>query len=104
MAEACRGATLRQLAWVHDWHIREETYAAALSRLINAHRAIPLAQLWGMGNTSSSDGQYFRAGGQGEKLADINARHGNEPGVTFYTHLSDQIWTVLHQGHCSDSQ
>jgi TnpA family transposase len=24
-------------------------------------------------------------------LADINARHGNEPGVTFYTHLSDQF-------------
>ena len=91
MAEACRGATLRQLAWVHDWHIREETYAAALSRLINAHRTIPLAQLWGMGTTSSSDGQYFRAGARGEKLADINARHGNEPGVTFYTHLSDQF-------------
>jgi hypothetical protein len=91
MAEACRGATLRQLAWVHDWHIRKETYAAALSRLINAHRTIPLAQLWGMGTISSSDGQYFRAGGRGEKLADINARHGNEPGVTFYTHLSDQF-------------
>jgi TnpA family transposase len=47
--------------------------------------------LWGTGTTSSSDGQYFRAGGRGEKLADINARHGNEPGVTFYTHLSDQF-------------
>ena len=44
MAEACRGATLRQLAWMHDWHIREETYTAALSRLINAHRVMPLAQ------------------------------------------------------------
>ena len=91
MAEACRGSTLRQLAWVHDWHIREETYTAALSRLINAHRAMPLAQLWGAGTTSSSDGQYFRAGDRGEGLADINARHGNEPGVTFYTHLSDQF-------------
>ena len=28
---------------------------------------------------------------RGEKLADINARHGNEPGVAFYTHLSDQF-------------
>jgi len=91
MAEACRGATLRQLAWMHDWHIREETYTAALSRLINAHRVMPLAQLWGAGTTSSSDGQYFRAGGRGEDLADINARHGNEPGVTFYTHISDQF-------------
>jgi len=29
---------LRQLTWVHDWHIREETYAAALSRLICRER------------------------------------------------------------------
>jgi TnpA family transposase len=91
MADACRGATLRQLAWAHDWHIREETYAIALARLIDFHRALPLAQLWGRGATSSSDGQYYRAGGHGEALGDINARHGNEPGVAFYTHISDQF-------------
>jgi hypothetical protein len=48
--------------------------------VINTQRAMP-----------SSDGQYFRAGDRGDGLADINARHGNEPGVTFYTHLSDQF-------------
>ena len=82
---------MRQLAWAHDWHIREETYATALARLIDFHRALPLAQLWGTGATSSSDGQYYRAGGYGEALGDINARHGNEPGVAFYTHISDQF-------------
>jgi TnpA family transposase len=91
MADACRGATLRQLAWAHDWHIREETYAAARARLIDFHRALPLAPLWGSGATSSSDGQYYRAGGHGEALGEINARHGNEPGVAFYTHISDQF-------------
>ncbi len=91
MADVCRGVTPRQLAWVHDWHVREETYAAALARLIDAHRAMPLARVWGTGTTSSSDGQYFRAGGRGEAFADINARHGNEPGVAFYTHISDQF-------------
>ncbi|HYZ41806.1 MAG TPA: Tn3 family transposase, partial [Stellaceae bacterium] len=91
MAETCRGVTLRQLAWVHDWHIREEGYAAALARLIEAHRALPTARLWGDGTTSSSDGQYFRAGSQGAAIGDINARHGNEPGVAFYTHISDQF-------------
>ena len=39
---------------------------------------------------SSSDGQHFFAGGRGEAVADVNARHGNEPGVSFYTHVSDQ--------------
>ena len=91
MADAIRGVTYRQLALVHDWHIREESYRAALARLIDAHRALPLASVWGAGRTSSSDGQYFRAGGTGAAIADVNARHGNEPGVSFYTHISDQF-------------
>ena len=91
MAETCRGITLQQLAWVHDWHIREEAYGGALAKLIEAHRTLPIARLWGDGSTSSSDGQYFRAGSQGAAIGDINARHGNEPGVAFYTHISDQF-------------
>jgi len=91
MADALRGITYRQLALAHDWHIREESYRAALARLIDAHRVLPLAEVWGEGRTSSSDGQYFRAGGTGAAIADVNARHGNEPGVSFYTHISDQF-------------
>ena len=90
MSETCRGASLRQLALVHDWHVSEAAYAEALARLIDAHRALPLAQLWGDGTKASSDGQHFFAGGPGEAIADVNARHGNEPGVSFYTHVSDQ--------------
>src|SRR3546814_8193419 len=55
MAETCRGASLRQLAHLHDWHISEAAYGEALGRLINAHRTMPLAALWGDGTTSSSD-------------------------------------------------
>ncbi|NEU14985.1 Tn3 family transposase [Methylobacterium sp. BTF04] len=90
MSETCRGASLRRLALVHDWHVSEAAYAEALARLIDAHRALPLAQVWGDGTRASSDGQHFFAGGQGEAIADVNARHGNEPGVSFYTHVSDQ--------------
>ena len=90
MADTCRGASLRRLALVHDWHVSETAYVEALGRLIDVHRALPLAGVWGDGTTSSSDGQHFFAGGPGEAIADINARHGNEPGVSFYTHVSDQ--------------
>jgi hypothetical protein len=31
MAETTRDMTLRRLAWVHDWHVREDCYAAALA-------------------------------------------------------------------------
>ena len=90
MADSCRGASLRQLAHLHDWHISEAAYGEALGRLIEAHRAMPLAGLWGSGISSSSDGQQFHAGGRGAAISDINARNGNEPGVSFYTHISDQ--------------
>jgi TnpA family transposase len=90
MSETCRGASLRQLALVHDWHVSEAAYTEALARLIDAHRVLPLSRVWGDGTKASSDGQHFFAGGPGEAIADINARHGNEPGVSFYTHVSDQ--------------
>jgi TnpA family transposase len=90
MSETCRGASLRQLTLVHDWHVSEAAYAEALARLIDAHRALPLSRIWGDGTKASSDGQHFFAGGPGEAIADVNARHGHEPGVSFYTHVSDQ--------------
>ena len=75
-AESCRGPTLRQLAWTHDWHVREECYAAALARMIEAHRALPLAAAWGDGTTSSSDGPFFPAGGRGEAVPPSRALPG----------------------------
>ena len=69
----------------------EDGVAVALARLIEAHLVLPLSKVWGSGTTSSSDGPHFRVGGRGEALADINARHGNEPGVAFYTHISHQF-------------
>ena len=91
MAAATHNLSARQIAWAHDWHLREETYSAALACLIDMHRELPLAKLWGDGVTSSSDGQFFRAGGRGEASADINAKYGRTPGLKFYTHISDQF-------------
>src|SRR3977135_1849357 len=46
--------------------------------------------MFGSGFASSSDGQFFRAGGFGRDASSINAHYGDEPGVKFYTHLSDR--------------
>lgn len=43
MAETCHGATLRQLAYLHDWHISAVAYGEALERLIDVHRTVPLS-------------------------------------------------------------
>ena len=90
MADVSPGLTMRQLAWAHDWHIREEGYTGAHAILVNAHRQLPLAKLWGDGTTSSSDGQYFPAGGHAEAIGDLNARYGPNPGAKFYRFTSDQ--------------
>lgn len=90
MADACPGVSLARLSRVATWHIREETYGNALAEVVNHHHSLEFAAHRGDGTTSSSDGQRFRAGGTGEAAGEVNARYGNEPGVTFYTHISDQ--------------
>jgi TnpA family transposase len=39
---------------------------------------------------SSSDGQFFRSAKRGDAAGEINARYGHDPGLSLYTHLSDQ--------------
>jgi TnpA family transposase len=79
-----------KLLWIAEWHVRDETYQAALACLVDAIHAHPFTKIWGDGGTSSSDGQFFRAGGHGEARADYNAKYGSDPGVKFYTHISDR--------------
>jgi hypothetical protein len=45
MAEACAGMTFNQLAWMVDWHVRDETYTKALAEIINYHHRIPCTWL-----------------------------------------------------------
>jgi len=91
MAEACDGATYWKLAQVADWHIRDSAYRAATDLLVEAQERLPIAALWGDGSTSSSDGQYFAASGRARAAATANLRYGTEPGVKFYTHVTDQF-------------
>ena len=90
MAESCPGTTYAKLSWLQAWHVRDETYSASLAELVNAQFHHPFAAWWGDGSTSSSDGQNFRAGGRGQFAGQVNLKYGSEPGVQFYTHISDQ--------------
>lgn len=90
MAESRPGTTYAILARPQAWHIRDETYAAALAELVNAQHQQPFAVHWGDGTTSSSDGQRFRAGGRAETTGHVNPKYGTEPGRMIYTHISDK--------------
>ena len=90
MADACPGTSMAKLSWLVAWYIRDETYQKGLAELVNYQHRLPFAAYWGEGNTSSSDGQRFRARGHGQAAGYRNAKYGSEPGVLFYTHISDQ--------------
>ena len=90
MAEACSIASLGQLAWTSDWHIREETYALALRCLVDQQQREPFAAHFGSGTSSSSDGQFFQAAGFGRDAARLNAHYGQRSGFKVYSHLSDR--------------
>jgi TnpA family transposase len=90
MAESCPGTTYAKLSWLQAWHIRDETYGAALANLVNAQFRQPFAEHWGDGTTSSSDGQNFRVGSKAQSTGHVNPKYGSHPGRTFYTHISDQ--------------
>jgi TnpA family transposase len=64
MAQACPAYTYRQLAWIADWYVRDETCRHGLASIINAQHQHPFAAFWGDGTTSSSDAQQFPVGGR----------------------------------------
>ena len=81
----------RRLAWVTEWHVREETLKAATNDVVNFHHRLPLAKVWGPGTLSSSDGQRFLVDVK-STTAVANPRYfGRGHGVTFYHWGSDQF-------------
>jgi TnpA family transposase len=88
MADASRGLGYLHLVNVAQWHISDDNYVAARAAIINAHHRHPMAAIWDDGTTSSSDGQYFRAGGRAGAGGSVNAKYGIEPGAVLYTHVS----------------
>jgi TnpA family transposase len=81
---------VRQLAWTTEWYIREETLGAANTAIVNYQHRRPLAQLWGGGTLSSSDGQRFPVAVKSPVATALPRYFGLGRGVTAYTHVSDQ--------------
>lgn len=90
MALVSHHSTYDKLSWIHDCFIRDETYAKALTEMVHFQMANPFAYHWGSGTTASSDSQYFPVGETQSDTAHRNPYYGTEPGIAFYTHLSDQ--------------
>ncbi len=101
MADASRGLPYHHLVNVAQGHVNGDNYVAARAAVINVHHKHPLAALWDDGTTSSSDGQYFRAGGRASGGLDVNAKYGIDPGAVFYTHVSGRYGPSDVAGVCA---
>lgn len=90
MAEACDLVSQRQLGWLAAWHLREDSYGAALAMLVDAQHRLTLSTVFGDGTASSSDGQNFPLDRRAQATGAVNPHKGSEPSVSFYTHISDR--------------
>ena len=79
------------LLWHTNWYLDETNLRNANTILVNYHHQLPLAQVWGGGTLSSSDGQRFPVSVKNTKAVPLPKYFGYGQGVTFYTWLSDQF-------------
>ena len=96
MAEVCGAGSRRALLRMQAWHMRDETFRAALACLTDAIHAEPIAAWFGQGHRASADGQAFYLGGPGEAGGTVNAHYGRDPVVKIYTTITDR-YAPLHQ-------
>jgi TnpA family transposase len=87
MADAC-GIPYDILAWTSEWHVREETMRAANLTIVGHHQRMPLAEMFGTGTPSSSDGQRSPVRGKTTTGREMTI-HGGQV-LSTYTHVTDQ--------------
>ena len=81
----------QQLEWAWEQLCREDTLTAASAALVDYHHGLPLAQEWGAGRLSSSDGQRFAARTRGPGVAALPRYFGHRRrGLQIYSWTSDQ--------------
>ena len=83
------GLSADQLRWISTWYLRHDTLTAANDAIVNFHHAQPIAELWGDGTLSSSDGQRFAVGVQ-TPVARYQRKYFVDKGATIYSWTSDQ--------------
>lgn len=87
MSRLTEGITYRQIKYVTDWHLTEESQRQALAQVVNAISKLDVTQAWGEGKTSSSDGQRFRM--KRKLLQQTYSPRFNDYALEFYSFVAD---------------
>jgi hypothetical protein len=72
--------------------------------MVEASHREPAAAWFGTGQVSSSDGQHFYLGGEGETGGTVNARYGRDPIIKLYTHISDRYAPFHVKVNCIEGE
>lgn len=83
------GLTIDLLETAKEEIVRPQTLQTAMIALVNFYSQLPLAQCWGEGSTSSSDGQGFLAEGRPVGARYNRHRFPGARGFILYTHVAD---------------
>ncbi|EDN7961609.1 Tn3 family transposase, partial [Listeria monocytogenes] len=90
MAQSTPGITYPQLANTKQWRFYKEALTCAQSILVNFQLGIPIADFWGEGKTSASDGMRVPVGVSAIK-ADVNPHYKSlEKGATMIRSINDR--------------
>ncbi len=95
MAQSTKGVTVDTLQHVSRWLLGEDALRAASRVLVDFHHKLTIAETWGDGRRSSSDGQRFGVQ-RSSLLASFYPRYFGyyDRAITVYTHQADQ-WSVF---------
>jgi TnpA family transposase len=98
MGCSTEGITVDMLRHASQWFLNEETLEAANKILVDYHHHLPLAELWGTGRRSSSDGQRFLLR-QSSLLGSFYPGYFGyyDQALSVYTHVSDQFSAYYNQ-------
>lgn len=77
----------RQIAWINQRHVTEETLDKVIVELINAYNKFELPKSWGSGKSSSADGTKWNLYEE-NLLSEYHIRYGGYGGLGYY-HVSD---------------
>ncbi len=91
MSSSVEDVSVDMLRYVLDGYVREETLTAANAEIVNHHHQLPISNIYGAGEISSSDAQRFRIRAD-SLIASYYPRYYGyyDKAIGIYTHVSDQ--------------
>ena len=87
MAKLTETVTYEQIRRITDWQLTEDAQRSALALIVNAITNLDITRHWGMGKTSSSDGQRFAY--SRKTLQQTYSTKFRDFALEFYTFVAD---------------